>query len=114
MEVSDDLPDQGLYRPEKGEPKCPKKRSRRKLLLVDLCVTDAKSSNGSTVWVESVCLNPSLLWWCRGSTRSGSSCPTCMEPCVPHLGCVCGYGHFLKRQGIPASLSDVLSPTGVK
>lgn len=33
---------------------------QKTVLLVDLCVTDGKSSNDSTVWVESVCLNPSL------------------------------------------------------
>lgn len=38
----------------------PKEDVQKKTVLVDLCVTDAESNNGSTVWVENVCLNLSL------------------------------------------------------
>lgn len=74
LEVSDDLPDQRLYRPEEGKPKCPETQ-KKTMVLIDLCVTDAKSKNGSTVWVESVCSNSSLTFFSGAGALPGIGPP---------------------------------------
>ena len=87
----------------------PKEEVQKKTaLLVDLCVTGAKNNNGSTVWLESVCLNPPLtslvvLW--AGSEIASPALPV-WSPVYLYIGYVYVYGQFLQRQGMPIFLAD--------
>lgn len=86
----------------------PKEEVQKKtVVLVDLCVTGAKSNDGSTVWVESVCLNLPLTSLVVLGAGAGAALPALpvQSPVYLHVGYVYGYGLFLQRQGTPIFLA---------
>lgn len=79
-----------------ASPSAQEEVQRKTVLLVYLCVTDAKSNNGSTVWVV---FEASSYFFSAAGALPWIAPPVWSPGCL-HLGCVYGMVTFYRDRGL--------------